>query len=60
MKGEISPTLYPPCVLAARLVIKWTQDRLRGEKNFFLICAERGFIEMGQKEVAKVGSFYTF
>ena len=59
MKGGISPTLYPTFVLAARLVIKWTQARLRGEKIFFLICAERG-LRNGTKGSGQSGQLLYF
>ena len=52
--------LYPPGVLVAGLIIKLTQDKLTEEKETHLICVQDGLVEMGSKEVAKAGSFYTF
>ena len=52
--------LYPPGVLAAELITKLTQDRLTEEKETRLIRVQEGLVEMGSKEVAKAGSFYTF
>ena len=44
----------------AGLIIKLTQDRLTEEKETHLILVQEGLIEMGSREVAKAGSFYTF
>ena len=44
----------------AGLIIKLTQDKLTEEKETHLICVQEGLVEMGSKEVAKAGSFYTF
>ena len=44
----------------AGLIIKLTQDRLTEEKETHLIRVQEGLIEMGSREVAKAGSFYTF
>ena len=52
--------LCPPGVLAAELITELTQDRLTEEKETHLIRVQEGLVEMGSKEVAKAGSFYTF
>lgn len=57
--GNLPHPAVPLCVLKLQTSNKMDTGQIKRRK-IFLICAERGFIEMGQKEVAKVGSFYTF